>query len=327
MRRFIYNTLHPEIYHGHDKRPPFFEGWYYKFIDAREDERYAVIPGIFLAEDPAANHAFVQVLNGTTGQATYHQYPAGDFWAHPERFDVRVGPNHFRADCFSLDIDDADLRISGELQFESRVPWPVTLNSPGIMGWYAWVPFMECYHGVVSMDHTVRGTLHIDGATVNFTGGRGYIEKDWGQNFPSAYIWQQTNHFETPGTSLSASVALIPFMGRTFPGFLVGFWHNGQLHRLTTYTGAVIESLRVSDDHVDWTVRGRTHRISMRSERKSGGLLKAPIRTEMHKRVDETMQSRVHVRFATLDGRVIFEGEGRNAALEVHGAIERLVSG
>ena len=37
-------------------------------------------------------------------------------------------------------------------------------------------------------------------------GGRGYIEKDWGQAFPRAWIWTQSNHFgaDAPGTSLTA---------------------------------------------------------------------------------------------------------------------------
>ena len=31
-----------------------------------------------------------------------------------------------------------------------------------------------------------RGRLRIADATVDFRGGRGYIEKDWGQTLPSA---------------------------------------------------------------------------------------------------------------------------------------------
>ncbi|MCK7537696.1 MAG: tocopherol cyclase family protein [Marinilabiliales bacterium] len=30
----------------------------------------------------------------------------------------------------------------------------------------------------------------------DFSGGRGYIEKDWGHSFPSAYVWMQSNHFQ-----------------------------------------------------------------------------------------------------------------------------------
>jgi hypothetical protein len=63
----------------------------------------------------------------------------------------------------------------------------------------------------------------------------------------------------------------------------------------------------------------------MISERASGGLLYAPIRTEMHKRVDETMKSTVRVKLSQKDGRVLFESVGRNAALEVHGDLTELM--
>jgi len=53
MIRSLHSALHPASYHGHGKRPPFFEGWYYKLVDASEQARYAVIPGIFLSKDPA----------------------------------------------------------------------------------------------------------------------------------------------------------------------------------------------------------------------------------------------------------------------------------
>lgn len=327
MRRFVYETLNPDIYHGHGKRPPYFEGWYFKIIDASEKHRYAIIPGIFIAEDPAKNHAFIQVLDGINGTATYHEYPHTAFHADYERFEVCVGNSTFTRDCIALDINDDQLQLSGQLRFESLTPWPVTLTAPGIMGWYAWVPFMECYHGVVSLDHVIRGALTLNGRTLDFTHGRGYIEKDWGQNFPSGYVWQQSNHFESVGTSLTASIALIPFLNRTFSGFIIGLWHNGTLYRFATYTGAITEKLDITDDHVYWTVRDRRYRLEMTSERVSGGLLKAPIRTEMHKRVDETINSSVQVRLSTLDGdKALFAGTGRNAALEVHGDLERLMN-
>ena len=43
---------------------------------------------------------------------------------------------------------------------------------------------MECYHGIVSMDHTVNGLIEINNEKIDFSEGRGYIEKDWGRSFP-----------------------------------------------------------------------------------------------------------------------------------------------
>jgi hypothetical protein len=325
LSRYLYTTLHPEIYHGYGVKPPFFEGWYFKLISADHSQRWAVIPGVFKGLDTARDHAFIQVLNGVTGESSYHEYPISSFYAHEERFLIRVGDNTFSSDNIRLNIADEQLTLSGEVRFDQLTPFPVTLTSPGIMGWYGWVWFMECYHGVVSLDHRLNGALTANGQKHDFSGGRGYIEKDWGQAFPSGYVWTQTNHFTLPGTSLSASIATIPFRGRSFTGFIVALWHHGQLYRFATYTGAKTTDLRIDDQHVFWTMRDRRFTLELRAERVSGGLLKAPIRTEMHRRVEETLSATVHVRLTDADGRTIFEDTGRHAGLEVHGELDRLM--
>jgi tocopherol cyclase len=318
--------LDPDRYHGHNQRPPFFEGWYFKLVDAAETARYAIIPGIFLSSDPAGEHAFIQVLNGTTGEASYHRYPSSLFWAARDRFDVRIGPNQFNAQMLEVAIDDEQLSLHGRVHFSGVTPWPVSLRSPGIMGWYAWVPFMETYHGVVSLDHILHGSLAINGQAVDFEGGRGYIEKDWGAAFPAGYVWMQCNHFETPGTSLTASAAIIPWLRGAFGGFIAGLWHDGQLYRFATYTGARTERLEIDDAHVRWVMGDRYRRLRIVATRESGGLIYGPTRTEMGKRIGETMLATVEVYLQEWSQRerLIFQGSGRNAGLEVHGDLSRL---
>ncbi|MFZ1239128.1 MAG: tocopherol cyclase family protein, partial [Anaerolineae bacterium] len=214
-------------------------------------------------------------------------------------------------------------------------PWPVTLTSPGIMGPYTFAPFMECYHGVLSFDHSIAGSLSIDGAARDFTGGRGYIEKDWGQAFPKAWIWMQSNHFgeAAVGACLTASVAIIPWLRGAFPGFIVGLRHGGQLYRFATYTGAVIERLDLADTHVTWHMTGRTgprhtpHRLEIVAWRAEGGLLHSPERAVMLQRVLESLTARIDVRLLALTGGqegVIFERTGRHAGLEIVGPIQEI---
>lgn len=322
MRHFIHSTLHPAIYHGHNRQPPFFEGWYFKLVSADETQRYAIIPGVSLSGHA---HAFVQVLDGVTGRSAYHAYPLVDFWAAQREFEVRIGPNLFTQDRIVLDIERPEGQVQGELHFSDITPWPVSWASPGIMGWYAWAPRMECYHGVVSLNHRISGRLRIDGEDTNFSRGLGYIEKDWGQSFPAAWIWFQTNHFDQPRTCLTASVAIIPWIGRSFPGFIVGLWHNGLLYRFTTYLGATIERLETTDDHVAWTLRNRRHRLELLAARAEGGLLAGPTKLDMGKRVAETLNATVDVRLSTLAGVEIFDGRGRNAGLEVFGDLAQQV--
>lgn len=323
MRQLLKTTMNPAMYHGHGRKPPFFEGWYFKLVSADEAQRYAIIPGVFLGKD---GHAFVQVLDGVTGRSAYHVFPLDHFWASADDFLVRIGSNLFREEEIELQIDRPEGQISGRLRFGGLNPWPVSPLSPGIMGWYAWAPKMECYHGVLSLDHRIEGQLEIDGRAVDFSGGRGYMEKDWGQAFPAGYVWFQTNHFGRPGVSLTGSIAIIPWLRSAFPGFIIGLLHERLLYRFATYTGAEIESLQISDDHVTWVVRDRQHQLELLATRAEGGLIYGPTRQDMGKRVDETLDATVAVRLSTLAGREIFSGQGRHAGLEVHGDLARLLA-
>jgi len=326
MRRWFHTRLHPAWYQGYRARPPHFEGWYFKLIDLSERHRYAVIPGIFLSQ--GTGHAFVQVLDGVTGETTYHEYPADAFQAAEDRFDIRVGPNRFTSEQIELQIASAERTVTGTLRFSGLTPWPVTLLSPGIMGWYAWVPRMECYHGVLSFDHEIHGALTVDRQAIDFSAGRGYIEKDWGRSFPAAWAWTQTNHFERPGTSLTASIAIIPWMSSSFLGFIIGLWHERRLYRFTTYTGAQVEKLAVEENHVGWVVRDRRYRLEIEVHRDGSfrtGVLRGPTGLDMGGRVPESLQAQVSLRLSTvLGGNTIFEGIGRNAGLEIVGELAAL---
>lgn len=319
-------VLNPTWYHGYYARPPFFEGWYYKMVTPDQRARYAIIPGIFLSDDPSKQHAFVQVFDGVSGRATYHRYPADQFQAARERFDVRIGANHFTEDHLTLNIDDNLRRVAADLRFEGLTPYPVTRFSPGIMGPFAWLPFMECYHGIVSLDHLVSGEFTDDDNRIDFGGGRGYIEKDWGQSFPAGWVWMQTNHFETLGTSLTASIAITPMLGSWFPGFIAALWHNGTLYRFTTYTGARTERLEIGDQTVLWVMRGLRHRLEIYAQRANAADLPGPTRHDMEMRVPETLNGAIRVCLTSLDDTrlPIFEGEGVCAGLEIAGDTERL---
>jgi hypothetical protein len=324
MRRFLQTTLTPAMYHGHRAKPPFFEGWYFKLISADERQRYAIIPGVILGEQ---GHAFIQLLNGNDGTAAYHRFPLEQFWASESEFDIRIGESRFSSREINLQVATQAGSLGGRLRFEDPIPWPVSWRSPGIMGWYAWAPRMECYHGVLGFDHAIQGALRIDGAHVDFDLGRGYIEKDWGQSFPAAWVWFQTNHFGTPGTSLTASVAMIPFLGNAFRGFIVGLWHERRLYRFATYSGAKIESLEIQPEHVRWAIVDKTHRLELAAHKAPGAAILGPTRVEMGIRVNETLQATVEARLLTHEGEVLFAGTGRNAGLEVQGDLERLLKG
>ncbi|MGZ0712785.1 tocopherol cyclase family protein (plasmid) [Coraliomargarita sp. W4R53] len=322
---------HPEAFHGDGVTRGFFEGWYIKLVSADRAQRWAVIPGIFrglTGADGERDEAFVQVLDGLTGRSWYHRFPVSEFRASDRGFDVWVGPNHFSPTGVTLDLP----QLRGRIDYTSPlVGWPVTPAAPGIMGWYGLVPFMECFHGIVSFGHSLEGALEVEGAATSFDDGRGYIEKDWGKAFPSGYVWLASNHIDaTTGdgedASLIASVAIIPWMGGSFRGSIMGFRHGDQLYKWTTYNRSKERELVIDDTHVRWRVEGPDGVLQLDAERVRGGLLHAPLRTAMHQRVEETLDASILFTHTSCDGRVLLAGTAQCAGLEVFGDTAQLLA-
>nr|WP_319271508.1 tocopherol cyclase family protein [uncultured Draconibacterium sp.] len=313
--------FHPERYHGWRRTKRYFEGWYYKVISADEQEAFAFIPGIAM-DDQGEQHTFIQVLDGKAQTAVYISFPADTFSAASGSFHVRIGENEFTGNSIKLALNE----YSGMLQFKNTVSWPNRWYSPGIMGPYTFVPFMECYHGIVSMDHELKGTLEIRGKSIDFSGGRGYIEKDWGHSFPSAYFWMQSNHFAQPGISFKASVAKIPWLRSSFVGFIAGLYLNGKLYQFTTYNGTQLLRSFANREQVELLMENKKYRLEVLAHRDHATELASPIAGFMDGRISESMTSELNITLTDKkSGKVLFRDTGRNAALEVAGKISEIV--
>jgi hypothetical protein len=106
--------LHPERYHGHRRRPPFFEGWYFKLVDASEQRPVRGHPRHLPQRRSGAAPRLRAGARRHDGSASYHRYPAEAFRPRPlDRFEVRVGPNRFSLSGLHLDIDDDQRRVTG----------------------------------------------------------------------------------------------------------------------------------------------------------------------------------------------------------------------
>lgn len=316
---------HPDEYHGWGRTRRYFEGWYFKIVSADERHALAIIPGISMSEN-GEQHAFIQVMDGKACTASYHRFEAGEFRPSERSFEVFVGDNFFSGEKISLNLPG----IFGEISFQNTHPWPKMLGAPGIMGWYSFVPFMECNHGVVSLHHNLEGQLKIKddlngvSTLVDFSGGKGYIEKDWGRSFPRAYVWMQSNHFDTHDrASLMASAAHIPWLNSHFIGFISGFWLDGKLFKFATYTGAR-KFLKINDEQVELVFKGPKTELRILANQAPGTALHSPISGEMTGKIQESLQAALQVELLE-GGKRIFEGTGRNAGLEVAGEVDVLL--
>ncbi|WP_051258517.1 tocopherol cyclase family protein [Atopococcus tabaci] len=209
----------------------YFEGWYYKQVTADEQTAISFIPAVSLIDGD--KHSFIQyifVQTTETGEKSAHtgyvRYPIDQFHYQQEPFVMQIGESVFSEQLVSVQLHDEKMTISGKLGLGDFHPIQTSLLQPSIMGFVGYIPRMECYHGVISMTHTLQGSLSIDGQEVDFTGGKGYLEKDWGTSFPQKYIWLQSNHFENPTASFFFSVVDVPVHITTLEGFTSGYRTN-----------------------------------------------------------------------------------------------------
>ena len=78
--------------------------------------------------------------------------------------------------------------MNGEIFCIYLKPWPFKMLEPRCMGWYGYLLTMECFHGILSMDHKLRGSLAIDDKKINFNNDRGFISKRLGSKFSTKLV-------------------------------------------------------------------------------------------------------------------------------------------
>lgn len=312
----------PAIFQGNIKKKNYFEGWYFKQSDHKGETKLAIIPGVsFTSEE---KHAFIQVFDGVENKAHYIRYPLSMFKPAVSPFSVNIDKNRFSYNGIELDIDE-EIRVKGKLDYTDQTFFNAAPWMRGVMGWYGYAPFMETYHGVLSLDHTVNGTVMINDANLDFKNAKGYIEKDWGTSFPSAWIWIQGNCFNETKTSIMISVAVIPWLGSSFIGHLAVFLHKDKLINLSTYAGGKITHLSRKPNMVLIKIESRMYRLEIEASQGEAVDLKSPEKGVMTGKTVESLSSQINLNLFDKKSRtLVYSGETFGAGLEIMDLEDRI---
>lgn len=313
----------PDLYHG---RLPWnkFEGWYFKVCS--EEAAFAFIPGIFHGDPGMQPHSFLQILDGASVAYDYITFPAGSFKAADKKLELDVAGNSFSLSEIKLDTDSSLGHVKAELKLDNIRKWDHSGKSQRSMGFYNFLPFMECYSQVCAMDADVSGYVGIGGRTYEFEHGKGYIEKNWGKQFPLSWLWVQCNCFERSNASLSASVGHIPFILGSFNGFLIGLQTGEGFYSFTSMNGSSLEIRQEARDKAI-AVENAGHRLEIATKTSEDAfvLCKAPKDGQMIPLVKETLTAAVAVRLTDRrTGKLLFGDTGRNAGIEYGGTSKNL---
>ena len=313
------NYHHPEIFQGFHQTNHYFEGWYFKFVSKDLKTSLALIPGISIHKE--TGHAFIQVFLARHGdqpslKTYYIRFKQDDFIAEKEFFSVKIGESTFSSHSVHVHLKEDDLSLELNLQLNNLTPINTGFLSPSIMGPFAYLPRMECNHGIVSLNHSLTGTCVYQGESIEFTGGKGYLEKDWGTSFPEKYVWVQSNHFKEDDVSFFFSYATIPYLGLKFNGLICHLYVKGKHYRFATYNQARIIKEKVDKTLVHYVIKKGKLMLEFTGSIDHVVDLPSPKHGSMNQSIKEGLSGKVNLTLKE-HGNVIYSGKSLVAGIEI----------
>lgn len=291
-----------KFFHCAGRSGPYFEGWYLKHQNKR-GQTLALIPA-FHADSAGRRSASLQVVSNAG--AWWIEYPDTQFHASKTHFQVQVGPSSFSSRGIALHIEQPGLSLHGTLSYG-----PFTALRSDIMGPFRFFAGMQCSHGVLSMGHSLNGTLRLNGEPLEFSNGIGYIETDRGRSFPSAYLWTQCSWNGPERGSLMLAAATVPLPAWRFTGCICAVLYRGKEYRLATYRGASIETWSPSGA----VVRQGNDRLEIELLKAQKLPLRAPVQGGMSRTIHESLCAEVRYRFRR-GNALLFQHTDRCASFE-----------
>jgi hypothetical protein len=193
------------------------------------------------------------------------------------------------------------------------------------MGPFSFIPSMECYHGIVNINHRISGVLNINGLEIDMTNGEGYIEKDWGRSFPKSWIWLQANHFEGAKGSFMFSIARIPWLGKSFTGFLSFIKTEEGFYKFATYNRSKLKRIKFMGNTLVVSLENSKEMLDFTARYAKGSILRAPKNGLMQREIEETITADVTLRLYNSKNRTIFEGSSKWAGMEIAGCLDDIL--
>lgn len=279
----------------------YFEGWYFKHQS--EDFSIAFIPGININKN-GYKYAFIQII--TESESYNIDYDFNDFSISKDKQTIKIKDSIFSLKGSIINIKNKDINIRGKLTYKN-----ITSTKGDVMGPFAYFPFMECFHGVLSLNHKVEGSLFINNEELRFKDGIGYIEKDSGRSFPNKYLWLQSNYFSMKDTSIMVSIADIPFLGFNFIGCIAVIYYEGKEYRLATYNGVKV----ISYNEKGLKIKKGPYRLEVEIEELYPQNLLAPNAGEMIRTIKENIACNARFRFFKGDN-LIFNLDSNKTSFE-----------
>ncbi len=264
---------------GSKKKRNYFEGWYIKIID-NKNNCCSFIFGITLNQkDP---HSFIQIIDQSENKSYYYRFKVSDF--HYSDNVIIIGDNCISTNRVRLLVDnfDVDIIIRPTIFLKRRI------GGNSVMGMFKYLN-LPIQHEIVFMNSEIRGTIKTETRDSKIY-GNAYMEKDFGTMFPKKWLWIQSSNFLNNNISLVVSKADIL---ANFSGFFCFLNVNGKEYRFATYNCSKIKHYR-NNDNITLILQNGNYILVLKLKWHPGSTLIAPVKkAEMKRKIEESLSSTI----------------------------------
>jgi len=317
MDKFLRKITHSEFYQGNGKIPnKYFEGWYFKHES--ENIVIALIPGI--SYDGNDSHAFIQLIasiNNAQHVTKYFRFPINKFFASKDKLEITIDKNKFTPYGIEINITQDDYVLKGKLTYGHFTPLQTTFLQPNIMGIFAYLPNLDCNHGILSMRHTINGSFTLNNIPYPIYKGIGYVEKDWGKSFPGKYMWVQCGNFDLQNISFMMSYAKLKILGLPLNGLICVLKIADKELVFATYNFATLKILFQTPTSINLVIKKSSYKLFIKATAPNSGNLLAPTTGKMSRSINESISCVVSLKL-THHNKTILDCNGTHGGLELN---------
>ena len=321
--------LNPDLYHGQLKETNFFENWYFKLVDKTGAHVIVFIPGI-IKSVTGEQHCFLQLINQINHSTDYLRFLSTAFYSNPNRLKLHLNTNIFSYEKIYVNFKTKKNIIHGILYLDQPIKWPDTKVNPGSMGIFNHFDFMDYYHHICALDGLIeQGHLMINGKSYDFTNGRYYIEKKWGEHLLTSWLAIQSNTFNPQHAAITVSLVPIPLpLTKDFYGFFIGLTVDNTFYSFTTLNRSKFE-LTIQQNEIQMVATTSDYKLTLMTHHQVTDfhLLAIPSNINDSLPIYETLTATLTLKLEHLkQNTFIYEGIGANTSIKYAGDLHRFLN-
>ena len=321
LKKLLPKIYAPDLFHTNLKRRRFFECWEHKLISNDGQDILIVIGVLILGKDRLC---YNEIIDGKTGANYLVKYPIDQYKPSKTSMECQYATTRFSKEGIDLSIKNDTLSINGKITFGEFKAFPSSKLSPGLMGYFSFIPFMESYFKLVSLHHSINGKITINDKIYNFDKGSSYIEKGWGKKFPDSWLMIHCNTFTEPDTSFFVTFSPVKIIGTTIIGIQCFIMYNNEIINFSTYNNGKITLFKRLNKTLNIEIKNDTHYLDITVIPKKYGRIRIPSFRNRELFNLESSDSTVYINLLK-NNNIIKSFEGKNASFTFDEGIAGLI--